>query len=166
MSHLAVAKTYKLFIGGHFPDQSPAAPTRPTTTKTNFMANAALALTKGSSRRRGRCPQGLRRLVQGNRVQPRPGDLPHGRDARGPSNRVRRADHDSVPAPRPGTPPPRSMLRSIVWCTTPAGPTSSPQCSGAPTRYRAPTSPTPLRNRPAWLGSSRHRARRCSAWSR
>ena len=47
--------------------------------------------------------------------------------------------------------------RSIVWCTTPAGPTSSPQCSGAPTRSRALTSPTPLRKRPAWLESWRHR---------
>ena len=56
-----------------------------------FLANAAPGLAQGRPGRGGRRPQGLRRLVEGDAVQPRPGDLPDRGDARGPAARVRRA---------------------------------------------------------------------------
>ena len=54
-------------------------------------------------------------------------------------------------------PRPRSRRPSTGWCTTPAGPTSWPPCSAAPTRCPGRTSPTPRPSRPGWSGSSRRR---------
>ena len=46
MTHLAVAKTYKLFIGGAFPRSESGRTYQATDNKGNFMANAALASRK------------------------------------------------------------------------------------------------------------------------
>ena len=92
MSHLAVAKTYKLYIGGAFPRSESGRTYRRRTPSGGFLANAALASRKDARDAVVGRPQGLRRLVEGDAVQPRPGDLPDRRDAGGPAARVRRAD--------------------------------------------------------------------------
>ena len=81
-----VAKTYKLYIGGAFPrSESGRGPIRALDAKGGVPGQRALALPQGRpGRGRGR-PQGFRRLVEGDAVQPRPGDLPDRRDAGGPA---------------------------------------------------------------------------------
>ena len=46
MTHLAVSKTYKLFIGGAFPRSESGRTYQARDSKGNFMANAALASRK------------------------------------------------------------------------------------------------------------------------
>ena len=119
-------------------------------------------IAEGCPGRGGRGPQGFRFLVEGDAVQPRTGDLPGRRDARGPVGPVHRADHDQYRGRGRRRPGPRSRPPSTGWCTTPDGPTSSRRCWAAPTRCRGRTSPTRRPSRPGWWRSWRPPVPRCS----
>ena len=87
IGHLAVTKTYKLYVGGAFP-RSESGRTYPApTAPADVPGQRRAGLPQGRPGRRGRGPQGLRRLVEGDRLQPRPGDLPDRRDAGGAARR-------------------------------------------------------------------------------
>ena len=87
---LSVRKTYKLYIGGEFPRSESGRSYEVTDAKGRFLANAALASRKDARDAVRRGPQGVRRLVGRDRLQPRPGPLPRGRAAGGPARPVRR----------------------------------------------------------------------------
>ena len=165
MSHLAVPKTYKLYLGGQVPPLR-VGPHLPAPRRRRSAAGQRRArLPQGRPGRRGRRPQGVRRLVGRDAVQPGPGDLPDRGDAGRSTGRVRRA---ADPRRRPSVGGRhRGRRRAWTgWCTTRAGPTSSRPCSAPATRSRGPTSPTPLPSPPGWSRRSPPPAPRCSVWSR
>ena len=120
----------KLFVGGAF--------VRSESGRTYEVegANVALALPQGPARRRPRRPRRAPRLGRADRVQPRPGALPHRRDAREPPRRVRGAVRRRGRGRAP---------RSIAGSGTPAGRTSSRRSSArrTPSPARTSTSPCP-----------------------
>ena len=87
---LDVRKTYKLYLGGAFPRSESGRTYEVVDGRGRFLANAALRVAQGRARRRRRRPQGLRRLVGGDGLQPRPGAVPGGRADGGPAGPVRR----------------------------------------------------------------------------
>ena len=89
---------------------------------------------QGRARRGRRRSQGVRRLVGRDRLQPRPGALPRGRDARGTARAVRRRGRGRRRRRGRRRPSRRSTPRSTAGSTTPAGPTSTRRSPAAPTR--------------------------------
>ena len=89
-ARLDVRKTYKLYVGGDVPAVGErAGRTRsPTPRAASWPTPPGLA--QGRPRRRRRGPRRVRRVVRRDRLQPRPGALPRGRDAGGPARAVRR----------------------------------------------------------------------------
>ena len=166
MSHLAVPKTYKLYVGGQVPPLG-VGPHLPAPRRRRSAAGQRRPrLPQGRPGRRGRRPQGLRRLVGGDAVQPGPGDLPDRGDAGRPAGRVRRA---ADPRAAPGRRRPAAEVDAAVdrlvhyagWTDKlPAVFGSSNPISGPYFSYSAPE-PTGV------VAVARpDRTRRCSVWSR
>ena len=148
---VAVAKTYKLFIGGAFP-RSESGRTYQVTdgAAARFLANAA----QGSRKDARDAVVAARKAFKGwsgttayNRGQViyRIAEMLEGR----------RAQFVDLLGGRPATPPARWTRRSTAWCTTPAGPTSSPRSSAAPIPLPGRSSRSPSRSRPASSRPSR-----------
>ena len=95
MTRLAVPKTYKLYIGGTFPRSESGRTYEIETREGRLPRERRQGVPQGRARcgrRRARRAQGLGRS---DRLQPRPGAVPHRRAARRPSGAVRRRDHPS-----------------------------------------------------------------------
>ena len=160
MSHLAVSKTYKLFIGGAFPRSESGRTYQARDNKGDFMANAALgsrkdlrdavvaagkgytAWSKATAYNRGQVIYRIAEMLEGRRTEFVELIM-------------------TVPAPQPRSPALMWILRSIGWCITRAGQTSW-RLLAAPIRCRAPTSPT-APEPTGVVGILRHPDRRCSA---
>ena len=83
MARLPVKKTYKLFVGGEFPRSESGR------TYEAQGAECRPRLAQGRSRRRQGSARGASGLGRRDRVQPRPGALPPGRDDGGAHGRPR-----------------------------------------------------------------------------
>ena len=137
VSHLAVSKTYKLFIGGAFPRSESGRTYQARDNKGDFMANAALgsrkdlrdavvaarkgytAWSKATAYNRGQVIYRIAEMLEGRRTE------------------FVELIATWVPAPQPRSPALMWILRSIGWCITRAGQTSWRLCC-APIRCRAP----------------------------
>ena len=142
MSHLAVPKTYKLYIGGAFP-RSESGRTYPAPDAAGgFLANAARASRKDARDAVAAARKGFdawSKATPYNRGQViyRIAEMLDGRRAQFVELIMISGGAKTDAAGARSTPP------STGWCTTPAGPTSWPPCSAAPTRCPGRTSPTP-----------------------
>ena len=86
---------------------------------------------QGRPGRGGGRPQGVRRLVRRDGVQPGPGAVPGGRDAGGPARAVHRGGRRRPRAPGAPGRSPLWTRPSTAGSGTRAGPTSSRPCSAA-----------------------------------
>ena len=148
MSHLAVPKTYKLYLGGKFP-RSESGRTYPLRDADGrLLANAARASRKDArdavvAARKGFAAWSGATPYNRGQVIYRIAEMLDGRRAEFVDLLTRGGSARRRPASR-STPP------WTGWCTTRGGPTSCPPSSGRATRSRVPTSPTPPPNPPAW----------------
>ena len=90
-TRVGVTKTYKLYIGGAFP-RSESGRTYPATGGVggSIRANVAQGSRKDARDAVAAARKAFKALVDGDRLQPRPGDLPDRRDAGGAPGAVRR----------------------------------------------------------------------------
>ena len=132
------------------PGPSRAAPTRCRAADGRFLANAALASRKDARDAVVAARKAFARLVGGHRLQPGPGPLPGGRDARGPARPVRRRGGRRRGRRRGGAAGARSTPPSTAGSGTPAGATRSTRCAARPTPWRGPTSTSRCPSPPAW----------------
>ena len=137
-TRIDVRKTYKLYVGGAFPRSESGRTYVVHDSKGRFLANAVARLPQGRPRRGAGRPQGVRRLVDADAVQPGSGRLPDRRGPRGPPRAVRRRGAALRGRSPSGRPRPSWTPRSTGWSGTPAGPTRSRRSSAAPTRSPAP----------------------------
>ena len=165
MSRVDVRKTYKLYIGGAFPRSESGRSYVVEDSKGAFLDNASYASRKDArdavvAARKAFGGWSARTPYNRGQVVYRIAEVLEGRRAQF-VDEVQRSR--VAPSGRPRRP---STSRSTAWSGTPAGPTSSPRSSAAPTRLRRRTSTSPCPSRPASSPCSRRSGRRCSAWSR
>ena len=151
MPRVAVTKTYKLYIGGAFP-RSESGRTYPATGGVGGSITANVA--QGSRKDARDAVVAARKAFKGwssatayNRGQViyRIAEMLEGRRAQFVDLLGGRADGRGA----------RWTPRSTGWCTTPAGPTSSPRSSAGPIPLPGRTSRSPPRSRPGWSRRSR-----------
>ena len=168
MSHLAVAKTYKLFIGGAFPRSESGRTYRASATPTaaswptRRWPPARTPGTRWSPPARASAPGPRRRRTTAGQVIYRIAEMLEGRRAEFVELIMTSSGRHGDGGRRP-----RSTPRSTGWCTTPAGPTSWPPCFGSANPVSGPVLLL-LRARADRRGRGlrARRLARCSAWSR